>query len=181
MNTLRIPLFATVALACTLFVACGEGSAQGNSSPTPAAGDDTAAVTYVSAVCEASARMFTAYQKAFQANLPSLGGMDPTDAYARTAREPFAALIAELEKLAPPPGAAEAHAETLKQARDVLDAMNRMDRQKLLALRGTPDTGTWKQVIDLAAPLKAQFGATAQRVDACRQLKSSGAGNPFEQ
>jgi hypothetical protein len=124
--------------------------------------------------------MFAAYQKSFQENRESLGGMDPTDAYARTARQPFAGLVAELERLNPPSEAAAAHVETIRHAKEVLDALNAGDRQKLLALRGTPDTGTWKQVIDLAPQLKEQFGPSSLKVVSCQELSSSGAGNPFQ-
>ena len=157
--------------------ACGSdtGSPRDASTP-PANGSDS---QYVDDVCAAAGRMFTAYQKSFQDNRESLGGMDPTDAYARTARQPFATLVAELERLTPPAEVAAGHEDTIRQAKEVLQALNQGDRQKLLALRGTPDTGTWKQVIDLSPALKDRFRETSLGVEACQSLTASGAGNPF--
>lgn len=177
---IKASLFA-FAVIPFVFSACGGSSSGAATTPAQpsAAASDTSA-RYVDQVCSAAARMYTAYQKSFKDNLASLGGMDPTDAYAKTARQPFAVLITELEQVTPPPAAAAAHAETIRQAKDVLDALTRGDRQKLLALRGTPDTGKWKQVIDLAAGLKSQFGDASQRVKSCQDLEASGGGNPFK-
>ena len=162
------------------FVAAGCGGSDSGASSTPTSPPQGTPVQYVGEVCSAAAKMFTAYQKSFKDNLASLGGMDPTDAYAKTARQPFALLIADLEEMTPPAEAAAAHADTIRQAKDVWDALNRGDRQKLLALRGTPDTGKWKQVIDLSADLKARYGAASQRVKSCQDLEASGGGNPFK-
>ena len=171
-------LAAALLLPITL-TSCGGGSsthAAPTSAQVPAATPDA----YVDAVCAAANRMFIAYRKSFNDNLPTLTGMDPTDAYARTARQPFALLIADLEKITPPADAAAAHGDTVRQAKDVLEALTRGDRQKLLALRGTPDTGKWKQVIDLAADLKSRFGAASLKVKSCQDLEQSGGGNPFK-
>jgi hypothetical protein len=180
MNRIRTVLPALALIGMVAFGACGGGSGENSSPVAPDVQQEATATGYVSDVCAAAGRMFAAYQKSFQENRASLGGMDPTDAYARTARTPFAALVADLETLTPPGDVSAAHAETLRQAREVLDALNRGDRQKLLALRGTPDTGTWKQVVDLAPSLKTRFGSASQQVGTCQELRASGAGNPFE-
>lgn len=175
--------FLGVAVVLSGFVvACGDDNAAGETTPGAAATVqvDAAPEEYISGVCTAAASMFGAYQKSFAENREALGGMDPTDAYARTARAPFARLIAELEQLTPPSDAVAGHAETLRQAREVLAALNEGDRQKLLSLRGTPDTGTWKQVIDLAPDLRERYGATSSQVGACRELATNGGGNPFD-
>ena len=175
---------ALVSVTVAVFVSIGLAACGGDSTgaPTPAPSPPAAATPdrYVDEVCAAATRMFTAYKKSFNDNLASLGGMDPTDAYAKTARQPFALLIADLEKITPPADAAAAHADTIRQAKDVLEALTRGDRQKLLALRGTPDTGKWKQVIDLAADLKSRFGAASLKVKSCQELEQSGGGNPFK-
>lgn len=158
-------------------VACGSETETPEDASTPRAnGSDS---QYVEDVCAAAGRMFTAYQKSFQANRESLGGMDPTDAYARTARQPFATLVADLEGLTPPAEVAAGHEDTIRQAKEVLQALNQGDRQKLLALRGTPDTGTWKQVIDLSPALKDKFSETSMSVASCQALSANGGGNPF--
>ncbi|MEP7216466.1 MAG: hypothetical protein ABI782_09450 [Anaerolineaceae bacterium] len=175
-RNLRISIAAAVLLPFVL-AGCGGSDSAESTTPTPTA--QNTPLQYIDEVCSAAAKMYSSYQKSFADNLASLGGMDPTDAYAKTARQPFALLIADLEKMAPPTEAATAHADTIRQAKDVLDALNRGDRQKLLALRGTPDTGKWKQVIDLSADLKAQYGAASQRVKSCQDLAASGGGNPF--
>ena len=173
-------LAAATALAVAA-AACGGGDSAGSGdSSAPTASAQVPPERYVDEVCSAAAKMYTAYKKSFNDNLASLGGMDPTDAYAKTARQPFAVLIGEMEKLTPPTEAAAAHAETIRQAKDVLDAITRNDRQKLLALRGTPDTGKWKQVIDLSADLKTRFGAASLQVKSCQDLETSGGGNPFK-
>src|SRR5512134_2108181 len=94
---------AVAALFPIGLVACG-GNDAGNASVsvTPVAVESNARARYVDEVCAAAARMFTAYQKRFEEDRASLVGMDPTDAYARTARQPFAILVADLEKLIPP-------------------------------------------------------------------------------
>jgi len=169
-------LFSIVVVACG-----GDDSGEADTPvPTPSAQLDTTPAQYVDDVCTAAAKMFTAYQKSFADNRESLGGTDPTDAYARTARAPFAILVADLEQLTPPGEAAAAHAETIRQAKEVLDALNQGDRQKLLSLRGTPDTGVWKQVIDLSPELKDRFGQASLEVRSCQELAASGAGNPFQ-
>jgi hypothetical protein len=181
-HNLRASLAAAVLFPLSL-VACGGNDDTGDISAaatTTPAQENAATEQYVDDVCTAAARMFTAYQKSFQDNAASLGGTDPTDAYARTARQPFAVLVADLEKLTPPAEAVAAHADTIRQAKELLDALNRGDRQKLLALRGTPDTGTWKQVIDLSAELKALFGGVSLEVESCTELAAIGAGNPFQ-
>jgi hypothetical protein len=177
-HAVLVSLAAAVLLAVAL-AACG-GDSSTPSTPTLAQAVAATPDRYVDEVCTAAARMFTAYKKSFNDNLPTLTGMDPTDAYTRTARQPFALLIADLEKMTPPSDAAAAHNDTIRQAKDVLDALNRGDRQKLLALRGTPDTGKWKQVIDLAADLKSRFGAASLQVKSCQDLEQSGGGNPFK-
>ena len=178
---LRLYLAAAV-LFPALMVACGDGDSDGDDTTVPTATTqvDAAPEQYVSDVCAAAARMFAAYQKSFAENRESLGGTDPTDAYARTARAPFAVLVADLEQLTPPAEAASSHAETIRQAKEVLEALNQGDRQKLLSLRGTPDTGTWKQVIDLAPALKERFGAISGQVESCHDLAANGGGNPFQ-
>ena len=178
-RTLIVSLVA-VALVPFGLAACGGGDS--SAPPTEAQAQSVAVVPnqYVDNVCTAAARMFTAYKKSFSDNLASLGGMDPTDAYAKTAKQPFTVLIADMEKITPPPDAATAHNDTIRQAKDVLDAITRDDRQKLLALRGTPDTGKWKQVIDLSADLKSRFGAASLQVKSCQDLDQSGGGNPFK-
>lgn len=173
------------ALAAAVLVSIGAAACGGGDSPAAPAAAPSQPVTgtsgrYVDNVCSAAATMFTAYKKSFSDNLASLGGMDPTDAYAKTAKQPFALLIADLEKMTPPPEAAAAHNDTIRQAKDVLDAMTRGDRQKLLALRGTPDTGKWKQVIDLSPGLKSRFGGASLQVKSCQDLEQSGGGNPFK-
>lgn len=179
MNPIRMAPI-TVAFLLAFSVGCsGDDDAPASSTPK-AASSQSDGTQYVDRVCTAAATMYTAYKKSFNDNLATLGGMDPTDAYAKTARQPFAALIAELEKLTPPADAAADHSETIRQAKDVLDAITRNDRQKLLALRGTPDTGKWKQVIDLAPGLKTRYGQASQQVASCKALEQSGGGNPFQ-
>lgn len=177
---LRLYLAAAVLFPVVL-VACGDDDSGSDDTPVPVTTTrvDAAPEQYIAGVCTAAAKMFTAYQKSFADNRESLGGMDPTDAYARTARAPFADLIADLEQLAPPSDSAAAHAETLRQAGEVLEALNQGDRQKLLSLRGTPDTGVWKQVIDLSPELKDRYGQASLEVGSCQELEASGAGNPF--
>ena len=173
-------LSAVAALFAVTLVSCGGGDSSASPAPTTAQPVVATSDRYVDEVCAAAARMYTAYKKSFNDNLPTLTGMDPTDAYARTARQPFALLVADMEKMTPPAEAAAAHSDTVRQAKDVLDALTRGDRQKLLALRGTPDTGKWKQVIDLAADLKTRFGAASLQVKSCQDLEQSGGGNPFK-
>jgi hypothetical protein len=178
--TLR-QLLAAVALLSIGLAACGADDPvgpDGNAGTEPAR-TEPATSTYIEGLCSAAARMFAAYQKSFQENREALGGMDPTDAYARTARAPFAALISDLERLSPPDDARAAHAESIRQAQEVLEALREGDRQKLLSLRGTPDTGTWKQVVDLAPELKSRFGEASLEVGSCQELESAGGGNPF--
>lgn len=178
-HTLLVSLAAAVLFAIGI-AACGGGDSLIPATPAPTQPATATADRYVDNVCTAAARMFTAYKKSFSDNLASLGGMDPTDAYAKTAKQPFTLLIADMEKMTPPPDAATAHNDTIRQAKDVLDAITRDDRQKLLALRGTPDTGKWKQVIDLSADLKSRFGAASLQVKSCQDLEQSGGGNPFK-
>lgn len=169
-------LFSIVVGACG-----GDDSSEADTPvPTALAQVDTTPAQYVDDVCTAAAKMFAAYQKSFAENRESLGGTDPTDAYARTARAPFAVLVADLEQLKPPAEAASPHAETIRQAKEVLEALNQGDRQKLLSLRGTPDTGVWKQVIDLAPELKERYGAISGQVESCRDLAANGGGDPFQ-
>ncbi|MBE0609935.1 MAG: hypothetical protein IH609_11170, partial [Dehalococcoidia bacterium] len=164
--------FAAVVFFPILLIACGGDDSVDADKPVPTATaeSDAAPARYVDDVCTAAAKMFTAYQKSFQDNRESLGGMDPTDAYARTARVPFAVLITDLEQLTPPAEAANSHAETIRQAKEVLEALKQGDRQKLLGLRGTPDTGVWKQVIDLSPELKDRYGQASLEVQSCREL-----------
>lgn len=180
-HNLRVS-FAAVVFFPILLTACSGEDAVDADEPvsTATAESHTAPARYVDDICTAAAKMFTAYQKSFQDNRESLGGMDPTDAYARTARAPFAVLVTDLEQLSPPAEAASAHAETIRQAKEVVEALNQGDRQKLLSLRGTPDTGVWKQVIDLSPELRDRFGQASLEVQSCQELAASGAGNPFQ-
>jgi hypothetical protein len=172
-HTTFLALSAILPLA---LLACGGPGPEASGSPESAASSDE---RYVADVCTAAGTMFAAYQKSFSDNLGSLGGMDPTDAYIRTARQPFARLVDDLGSITPPTAWARTHQDAVEQAKEVLDALNRADRQKLLVLRGTPDTGTWKQVVDLPGELKSQFGATSLHVRPCQELASLGGGNPF--
>ncbi|MBI5947527.1 MAG: hypothetical protein HY875_05275 [Chloroflexi bacterium] len=181
MATARVFLLLSAAAVLSSIAAVACGSSE-DSNPTGSTAVPTAPAAperYVDEVCTAAARMYTTYQASFKENLASMSGMDPTDAYAKIARDPFALLIADLEKMTPPADAAAGHADTIRQAKDVLDALTRSDRQKLLALRGTPDTGKWRQVIDLSADLKTRFGPVSAGVKSCQELEASGGGNPF--
>jgi hypothetical protein len=171
-----VAVTAIVALAA----ACGGDDSPAPSTATSVAPLVTSPDKYVDDVCSAAARMFAAYKKNFNDNLASFTGMDPTDAYIKTAKAPFAVLITDLEKLSPPSAAAAAHQDTIRQAKDLLDAFNKGDRQKILALKGTPDTGKWKQAVELAPDLKTRFGAASGLVKSCQDLEKAGGGNPFQ-
>jgi len=123
--------------------------------------------------------MFTTYQEDFANNSASLTGMDPTDAYMKIAKGPYGVLVADLEKVVPPVDVKSGHDDMIRLAEDLLAALNAGDRTKVLALKGTPDTGTWKQVIEVPQDLKTRLGPSAQARQSCVALEQAGGGNPF--
>jgi len=172
-------LIAGAAVWAGTAIACG-GS---GSSTTPAVTVTAAPAgveAYVDSVCTAARTMFATYQKDFNANLASLTGMDPTDAYMKIAKAPYGVLIADLEKIVPPADLKAGHDIMIRQAKDLLAALNAGDRTKVLALKGTPDTGTWKQVLEVPQDLKTRLGTVAKTRQPCLALEKDGGGNPFQ-
>jgi hypothetical protein len=170
-------LFPPAVLALGLAAAaCGGDS---SSTSNSASGSNAGASQYIDQVCSAANRMFATYTKDFKANSGSLIGMDPTDAYMRIAKGPLTTLIGDMEKIAPPADTTPAHGEAVKRARNLLASFAANDRQAVLALKGTPDTGNWRQVLDLPVELKDRYRATAQGVKSCNDLAQAGGGDLF--
>jgi hypothetical protein len=176
-------LVAVLAAAAAVWAGSAAACGDSGSSTTPAA-TPTAAATgvepYVDAVCTAARTMFVTYQKDFTSNSASLVGMDPTDAYMKIAKGPYGVLIADLEKIVPPADVKTGHEAMIRQAKDLLAALNAGDRTKVLALKGTPDTGTWKQVLEVPQDLKTRLGTVAKTRQPCLALEQAGGGNPFQ-
>lgn len=169
----RLALIATaLAVGAT---ACG-----GPAALAPAAvasGGDREAAQYVEGLCRSADRMVTAYQGNLYNAGASVTGMDPTDAFIRLAREPYAQLVTDLERVPPLPEAKDGHAQALAEVRNLRDAIAAADRSRVLSMTLTPDTGKWRRVIPLPPDLRARLGPAADSAPACRDLRShSGAG-----
>lgn len=124
--------------------------------------------------------MFASYQRDFASSSASLTGMDPTDAYMKVAKLPYSHLVNDLEAIAPPASLTSDHDELVGRAKDLLVALNAGDRSRVLALKGTPDTGKWKQVLDVPANLKSRLGPTASSRQSCQALENAGGGALFK-
>jgi hypothetical protein len=161
-----------------VFVACGDSSSASNTpvATAPAGGGQS----YVDAVCSAAGTMFAAYQRDFASSSASLTGMDPTDAYMKISKGSYPRLVSDLEAITPPADLKTGHDDLIRRAKELLAALNAGDRTKVLALKGTPDTGTWKQVLDVPEDLKARLGVVASSRPACQALEKAAGGNPFK-
>jgi hypothetical protein len=155
----------------------GSSSAPPTSAPAVANGSDE---SYTDAVCSAAGLMFASYQRDFAASSDSLTGMDATDAYMKVSKLPYSRLVSDLEAIAPPVTLKAGHDDLLRRAKELLTALDAGDRTKVLALKGTPDTGAWKQVLDVPDELKARLGAVASTRPACQALEKAGGGAPFK-
>ncbi len=106
--------------------------------------------------------------------------MDATDAYMKISKGLYGRLVSDLEAIVPPPALKPGHDDLIRRARELLAALNAGDRTKVLALKGTPDTGTWKQVLDVPEDLRARLGLVASSRPPCQALEKAGGGNPFK-